>query len=129
MCSPTHNHQLIPSHSPMGWTGPSQGFSHVPPSGIPTNPSVLSCPMVPWDGRDRPRDSHMSHHQVYPLIPVSCPVPWSHGMDGTVPGILTCPILRYTPKSQCPVPSHSPMGWMRLSHIFSSYSPTVLWDR
>jgi len=45
----------------------------------PTHPGVLSHPTVPWDGRDCLRDSHMSHTQVYPQIPVSCPVPWSHG--------------------------------------------------
>lgn len=39
-----------------------------------------------------------------------CPV-LSHGMDQTVHGILMCPTLRYTPKSQCPMdgPIH-PMG-------------------
>jgi len=94
-CAPpnhfTHYHKLIPSHSPMGWTGLSQGLSHVPPLGIPPNL-------------------------------VSCPIPQSHGSDGTVPGILTSGI--YTPKSQCPVPSHSPMGWTGLSHRFSHVPPS-----
>ena len=109
----------IPSHSPVGWTGLSMGFSHVPSSSIPPNPSVPSRPTVLWDGRDCPWDSHMSHPQVYLQIPVSHPVPQSCGMDGTVHGILTCPILKYTPKSQCPIPSYSPVGWMGLSMRFS----------
>ena len=107
------------SYSPMGWTGLPMGFSHVPSLSIPPNPSVPSHPTVLWDGWDCPWDSHMSHPQVYPQIPVSRPVLQSCGMDGTVHGILTCPILKYTPKSQCPVPSYSPVGWMGLSTGFS----------
>ena len=84
--------------SPVGWMGLSMGFSHVPSSNIPPN-------LVLWDGRDCPWDSHMSHPQIYLQIPVSRPIPQSCGMDGTVHGILTCPILEYTSKSQCPVPA------------------------
>ena len=109
----------IPSYSPVGWSGLSMGFSHVPSSSIPPNPSVLSHPTVLWDGQDCPWDSHVSHPQVYPQIPVSRPVPQSCGMDGTVHGILTCPILKYTPKSQRSVPSYSPVGWTGLSMGFS----------
>ena len=47
--------------SPVGWTGLSMGFSYVPSSNIPPNPSVPSHPTVLWDGRDCPWDSHMSH--------------------------------------------------------------------
>jgi len=104
-----------------GKVGLPQGFPYILPP-LPPRLDVLSPSTVPWDGRDCPRDSHTSHPQVYPLIPVSCPVPWSHGMDRSVPGILTCPILRYTLKSQCPVPSHSPMGF---SHIPLSRRPQV----
>ena len=117
------------------------GFSHVPSLSKPPNPSVPSRPTVPWDGWDCPWDSHMSHPQVYLQIPVSRPVLQSCGMDGTVHGILTCPILKYTSKSQCPVPSYSPVGWtglsMGFSHVPSSSippnpsvpsHPTVLWD-
>ena len=131
----------VPSYSPVGWTGLSTGFSHVPSSSIPPNPSVPSHPTVLWDGRDCPWDSHMSHPQVYPQIPVSRPVLQSCGMDGTDHWILTCPILKYTPKSQCPIPSYSPVGWtglsMGFSHVPSSSippnpsvpsHPTVLWD-
>ena len=131
----------VPSYSPVGWTGLSMGFSHVPSSSIPPNPSVPSRPTVLWDGRDCPLDSHMSHPQVYLQIPVSRPVLQSCGMDGTDHWILTCPILKYTPKSQCPVPSYSPVGWtglsMGFSHVPSSSippnpsvpsHPTVLWD-
>ena len=139
----------VPSCSPVGWTGLSMGFSHVPSSSIPPNPSVPShptvlwdgwdCPWdshvpsssippnpsvpshptVLWDGQDCPWDSHMSHPQVYPQIPASHPILQSCGMDRTVHGILTCPILKYTPKSQCPVPSCSPVGWTGLSMGFS----------
>ena len=131
----------VSSHSPVGWTGLSMGFSHVPSLSIPPNPSVPSRPAVLWDGRDCPWDSHMSHPQVYPQIPVSRPILQSCGMDGTVHGILTCPILKYTSKSQCPVPSYSPVGWTGLSTGFSHVPsssippnpsvpshPTVLWD-
>ena len=115
------------SYSPMGWTGLPMGFSHVPSLSIPPNPSVPSRPTVLWDGRDCPLDSHMSHPQVYPQIPASHPILQSCGMDGTVHGILTCPILKYTPKSQCPVPSCSPVGWtglsMGFSHVPSSSIP------
>ena len=117
--------------SPVGWTGLSMGFSHVPSSNIPPN-------LVLWDRRDCPWDSHMSHPQIYlqipvsqPIpqscgmdrtvhgiltcptleyIPVSRPIPQSCGMDGTVHGILTCPILEYTSKSQCPVPALQSCG-------------------
>ena len=131
----------VPSCSPAGWMGLSMGFSHVPSSSIPPNPSVPSHPAVLWDGWDCPWDSHMSHPQVYPQIPVSRPILQSCGMDGTVHGILTCPILKYTPKSQCPVPSCSSVGWtglsMGFSHVPSSSippnpsvpsHPAVLWD-
>ena len=129
------------SYSPMGWTGLPIGFSHVPSLSIPPNPSVPSRPTVLWDGRDCQWDSHMSHPQVYPQIPVSRPILQSCGMDGTVYWILTCPILKYTPKSQCPVSSHSPVGWTGLSMGFSHVPslsippnpsvpsrPAVLWD-
>ena len=108
---------------------------------IPVSRPVLqSCGM----GLDCPWDSHMSHPQIYlqisvsrPIpqscgmdgtfhgiltcptlgyIPVSRPIPQSCGMDGIVHGILTCPILEYTSKSQCPVPAHSPVGWMETVH-------------
>ena len=131
----------IPSYSPVGWTGLSMGFSNVPSSSIPPNPSVPSCPAVLWNGRDCPLDSHMSHPQVYLQIPASHPILRSCGMDGTVHGILTCPILKYTPKSQCPVLSCSPVEWTGLSTGFSHVPsssippnpsvpshPTVLWD-
>ena len=119
------------------------GFSHVPSLSIPPNLSAPSCPTVLWDGRDCPLDSHMSHPRVYPSvpshrwtglsmgfahvpslstylqIPVSRPVLQSCGMDRTAHGILTCSILEYIPKSQCPVPSYSPVGWTGLSMGFS----------
>ena len=67
------------SHSPMGWTGLSMGFSRVPPRGIPPNPSVLSRPMVPWDGQACPWDSHVSYPYVFPPNPsILCRpiIPW-----------------------------------------------------
>ena len=51
-----------------------------------------------------------SHPQIYLQSLVSHPIPQSCVMDRTVIGILTCPILKYTSKSQCPVPSYSSMG-------------------
>ena len=124
----------VPSYSPVGWTGLSMGFSHVPSLSIPPNLSVPSHPTVLWDGRDCPWDSHMSHPQIYLQISVSRPIPQSCGMDGTFHGILTCPILKYTSKS-------SPVGWtglsMGFSHVPSSNippnpsvlsQPTVQWD-
>ena len=153
----------VPSYSPVGWTGLSTGFSHVPSSSIPPNPSVPSHPTVLWDGRDCPWDSHMSHPQVYPQIPVSRPVLQSVGWTGlstgfshvpsssippNVPSHPTvlwdgrdCPwdshmFLKYTPKSQCPVPScncgktvHGILTCPILKYTPKSQShPTVLWD-
>ena len=145
----------VPSHSPVGWTRLSMGFSHVPSSNIPPN-------LVLWDGRDCPWDSHMSHPQIYLQIPVSHPILQSCGMDGTVHGILTCPTLGYIPVSRpspqscgmdgtvhgiltCPILKYtsksSPVGWtglsMGFSHVPSSNippnpsvlsQPTVPWD-
>ena len=112
---------LVPqsSYSPMGWTGLSMGFSHVPSWVYPMQCPVPSHSPVGWD---------WTVHGILtcPILGLSqCPVP-SHspvGWDGTVHGILTCPILKYTSKSQCPVPSHSPVGWTGLSMGFSHGPP------
>ena len=146
---------LVPqsSYSPMGWTGLSMGFSHVPSWGLSQCPvpscspvgwdwtvhGILTCPILKYTSKSQcPVPSHSpvgwdgTFHGILTCptlgyIPVSRPIPQSCGMDGIVHGILTCPILEYTSKSQCPVPAHSPVGWtglsMEFSHVPSSNIP------
>ena len=79
-------------------------FQAMPESAIwsPKPPSKILCPIrqmvlpvgslycYPSDGWDCPG---ILTCPTLPSIPVSCSVPQSHGMHGTVPGILNCPIL------------------------------------
>ena len=129
------------SYSPMGWTGLPMGFSHVPSSSIPPNPSALSRPIVLWDGRYCPWDSHMSHPQVYPpnpSVPSRPTILWD-GRD--------CPWDSHVPSSSIPpnpsVPSHPIVLWdgrycpwdSHMSHpqVYPPNPsvpsrPTILWD-
>ena len=78
-------------------------------------PSKIST--VPWNECGSPWNFHMSHSQTCPHIPLSCPVPLSHGQD--------CPCV-----SSWGIPSN-PSGYLETvwtmhrgiprMHIFSTY--------
>ena len=101
----------VPSHPTVPWDG-----WDCPWDSNVSHPDVysqipVSRPIPQPHGMDRTVHGILtgSHTDVYPQIPVSRPIPQSHGMDGTVHGVLTCPTQMHTPKSRCPVPSHSPI--------------------
>ena len=97
----SHPPQILvscPVPRPMGmdgtvpWTVPLVWLWYTP------NPSVLSHPTVPWDGRDCPGDSHLSHPTYVALV---YPNPGVLSRPA-VPRILTCPTLALVyPQSRC----------------------------
>ena len=74
-------------------------------------PSVPFHPIVLWDGQDYVWDFHMFHRGVYPSVPSRLILP-GDGWNCLWDSHMSHP--QYTPKSQYPVPSHSPVGWTGL---------------